>query len=52
VTDPDEVLVEGATAEQVGQAIAGASIVVYELRRVDSTLEDVFLALTTPETTP
>ena len=49
-TGPDEVLVRDATPEQVGRAVAAAGVVVYELQRVDATLEDVFLTLTTPET--
>jgi ABC-2 type transport system ATP-binding protein len=46
VIGPDGVLVPHATPEQVGQAVAAAGVVVHELRRIEGTLEDAFLALT------
>jgi ABC-2 type transport system ATP-binding protein len=42
----DQLLAVGATTEAVGQAAAGAGIVIYEMRAERSNLEDVFLQLT------
>jgi ABC-2 type transport system ATP-binding protein len=44
----DVVFVPGASAAQVGRAIAAAGVVVHELHTVDPDLEDVFFALTGP----
>jgi ABC-2 type transport system ATP-binding protein len=43
---PDQLLVTGATTEQVGRAAAAAGIVLHEMRFVRSNLEEVFLELT------
>ena len=49
----DIVVALDTTPEEVGRLVAGAGLVVYELRLVDSSLEDAFLSLTTtPEGTP
>jgi len=45
--DGDGLLVSGASAEDVGRAVAQAGVVVYEMRPVEPSLEDVFFALTT-----
>jgi ABC-2 type transport system ATP-binding protein len=42
----DQLLVGGATAEQVGQAAAAGGVVLHEMRFERSNLEDVFLQLT------
>jgi ABC-2 type transport system ATP-binding protein len=42
----DQLLVGGATAEQVGQAAAAGGVVLHEMRFERSNLEDVFLELT------
>lgn len=44
--DGDELLVHGASAAQVGQLAADAGIVLHELTQESSTLEKVFLELT------
>ncbi|HVF05579.1 MAG TPA: ATP-binding cassette domain-containing protein [Frankiaceae bacterium] len=38
--------VRGATPEEVGRAVAAAGVVVYELRSVERSLEELFFALT------
>jgi ABC-2 type transport system ATP-binding protein len=43
---PDQLVVGGATAEQVGQAAAAGGVVLHEMRFQRSNLEDVFLELT------
>ena len=43
---PDQLVVGGATTEQVGQAAAAGGIVLHEMRFERSNLEDVFLELT------
>ena len=43
---PDQLVVAGATTEQVGQAAAAGGIVLHEMRFERSNLEDVFLELT------
>jgi ABC-2 type transport system ATP-binding protein len=43
---PDQLVVAGATAEQVGQAAAAGGVVLHEMRFERSNLEDVFLELT------
>ena len=43
---PDQLVVAGATAEQVGQAAAAGGVVLHEMRVERSNLEDVFLELT------
>jgi ABC-2 type transport system ATP-binding protein len=47
--EPDEVIAPGASTEEVGQAVASAGLVVYEMRVDQPHLEDVFLELTEPE---
>jgi ABC-2 type transport system ATP-binding protein len=47
----DGLLVTGAGAEDVGRAVSEAGVVVYELRPVEPSLEDVFFALTSKEGT-
>jgi ABC-2 type transport system ATP-binding protein len=46
LTGADEVFAADATPEQVGQAVALAGLVVYEMTAVRSNLEDTYLALT------
>ena len=43
---PDEVVARGVTTQQVGEAVAAAGLVVYEMRVEQPNLEDVFLQLT------
>jgi ABC-2 type transport system ATP-binding protein len=43
---PDQLLVGGVTAEQVGQTAAAGGVVLHEMRFERSNLEDVFLELT------
>jgi ABC-2 type transport system ATP-binding protein len=43
---PDQLVVGGATTEQVGQAAAAGGVVLHEMRFDRSNLEDVFLELT------
>ena len=43
---PDVVVAVGSTPEAVGRLVAGAGLVVYELRLVGGSLEDAFLSLT------
>jgi ABC-2 type transport system ATP-binding protein len=43
---PGQLVVGGATTEQVGQAAAAGGIVLHEMRFERSNLEDVFLGLT------
>jgi ABC-2 type transport system ATP-binding protein len=43
---PDQLVVGGATAEQVGQVAAAGGVVLHEMRFERSNLEDVFLELT------
>ena len=45
---PDELLAREATPEQVGQAVATAGLVIYEMSVVHRDLEDAFLDLTAP----
>jgi ABC-2 type transport system ATP-binding protein len=45
---PDELLARQATPEQVGQAVATAGLVIYEMSVVHRDLEDAFLDLTAP----
>ncbi|MGY1669212.1 ABC transporter ATP-binding protein [Geodermatophilus sp. SYSU D00710] len=47
--EPDEVVAPGASTEQVGQAVASAGLVVYEMQAEQPHLEDVFLRLTEHE---
>jgi ABC-2 type transport system ATP-binding protein len=46
VDGPDQLVVGGATADQVGQAAAAGGVVLHEMRYERSNLEDVFLELT------
>jgi ABC-2 type transport system ATP-binding protein len=46
---PDEVLARDVTTQQVGEAVAAAGLVVYEMQVERPNLEDVFLELTTDE---
>jgi ABC-2 type transport system ATP-binding protein len=43
---PDEVVARGVTTQQVGEAVAAAGLVVYEMSVEQPHLEDVFLQLT------
>ncbi|MGK5113576.1 MULTISPECIES: ABC transporter ATP-binding protein [unclassified Geodermatophilus] len=47
--EPDEVIATGASTEQVGQAVAAAGLVVYEMQAERPDLEHVFLQLTEQE---
>jgi ABC-2 type transport system ATP-binding protein len=47
---PDVVVAVDASPEVVGRIVAGAGLVVYELRLVGGSLEDTFLSLTDPST--
>jgi ABC-2 type transport system ATP-binding protein len=47
--DPDTVVVHDVDPESVGQAVAQAGLVVYEMTAQQPALEDAFLALTTDE---
>jgi ABC-2 type transport system ATP-binding protein len=49
VSSPDEVLAREATTQQVGEAIASAGLVVYEMKAETQNLEDAFLELTKEE---
>jgi ABC-2 type transport system ATP-binding protein len=46
---PDEVVASGVDTQMVGQAVAEAGLVVYEMSAHRPALEDAFLALTTDE---
>jgi ABC-2 type transport system ATP-binding protein len=46
---PDEVVARGVTTQQVGEAVAAAGLVVYEMSVEQPNLEDVFLQLTADE---
>jgi ABC-2 type transport system ATP-binding protein len=46
VNGPDQLVVSGVTADQVGQAAAAGGVVLHEMRFERSNLEDVFLELT------
>ncbi|MGY1682611.1 ATP-binding cassette domain-containing protein [Geodermatophilus sp. SYSU D01176] len=46
---PDEVVATGVSTRQVGEAVASAGLVVYEMRAEHQNLEEVFLELTEPE---
>ena len=46
---PDEVFARGVTTQQVGEAVAAAGLVVYEMSLVQPQLEDAFLQLTADE---
>jgi ABC-2 type transport system ATP-binding protein len=46
---PDEVIATGASTEQVGEAVAAAGLVVYEMQAERPDLEHVFLQLTEQE---
>ena len=50
--DGDGLVVVGASSEDVGRAVADARLVVYELRAVEPSLEDVYFALTTERSKP
>ena len=47
--EPDEVIAAGASTQEVGQAVAAAGLVVYEMRAEHPDLEQVFLQLTEQE---
>jgi len=49
VTSPEEVLAREATTQQVGEAVAAAGLVVYEMKAETRNLEDTFLELTEEE---
>jgi ABC-2 type transport system ATP-binding protein len=46
VNGPDQLVVSGASADQVGQAAAAGGVVLHEMRFERANLEDVFLELT------
>jgi ABC-2 type transport system ATP-binding protein len=46
---PDEVLAREVTTQQVGEAVAAAGLVVYEIKAETQNLEDAFLELTQEE---
>jgi ABC-2 type transport system ATP-binding protein len=46
---PDEVVAQDVTTEQVGEAVAAAGLVVYEMKAERQNLEDTFLELTADE---
>jgi ABC-2 type transport system ATP-binding protein len=46
VDGPGQLVVAGATTEQVGQVAAAGGVVLHEMRFEHSNLEDVFLELT------
>ena len=48
---PDEVVARSVTTQQVGEAVAAAGLVVYEMSVEQPHLEDVFLELTAEERT-
>ena len=49
LSSPDEVLAREVTTQQVGEAIAAAGLVVYEIKAETQNLEDAFLDLTKGE---
>ncbi|HZA73537.1 MAG TPA: ATP-binding cassette domain-containing protein [Propionibacteriaceae bacterium] len=49
LSSPDEVLAREVTTQQVGEAIAAAGLVVYEIKTETQNLEDAFLELTAEE---
>jgi ABC-2 type transport system ATP-binding protein len=49
LTSPDEVVAHEVTTQQVGEAVAAAGLVVYEMRAEQQNLEDTFLELTADE---
>jgi ABC-2 type transport system ATP-binding protein len=49
VNSPDEVLARDVTTQQVGEAIAAAGLVVYEMKAETQNLEDTFVELTKEE---
>jgi ABC-2 type transport system ATP-binding protein len=49
ISSPDEVLAREVTTQQVGEAIASAGLVVYEMKAETQNLEDAFLELTKEE---
>jgi ABC-2 type transport system ATP-binding protein len=51
LSSPDEVLAREATTQQVGEAVADAGLVVYEMKAETQNLEDAFLELTKEEVT-
>ena len=49
LSSPDEVLAREVSTQQVGEAIAAAGLVVYEIKTETQNLEDAFLELTAEE---
>jgi ABC-2 type transport system ATP-binding protein len=49
LSSPDEVVARDVTTQQVGEAVAAAGLVVYEMRAEQQNLEDAFLELTADE---
>jgi ABC-2 type transport system ATP-binding protein len=49
LSSPDEVVARDVTTQQVGEAVAAAGLVVYEMKAEEQNLEDAFLELTTDE---
>jgi len=46
LSSPDEVVARDVTTQQVGEAVAAAGLVVYEMKAEEQNLEDAFLELT------
>ena len=49
LSSPDEVVARDVTTQQVGEAVAAAGLVVYEMKAEEQNLEDAFLELTADE---
>jgi ABC-2 type transport system ATP-binding protein len=49
LSSPDEVVARDVTTQQVGEAVAAAGLVVYEMKAEEQHLEDAFLKLTADE---
>ena len=49
LSSPDEVIAREVTTQQVGEAVAAAGLVVYEMKAETQNLEDAFLELTKEE---
>jgi ABC-2 type transport system ATP-binding protein len=49
LSSPDQVVARDVTTQQVGEAVAAAGLVVYEMKAEQQNLEDAFLELTTDE---
>jgi ABC-2 type transport system ATP-binding protein len=49
LSSPDQVVARDVTTQEVGEAVAAAGLVVYEMKAEQQNLEDAFLELTTDE---